>query len=152
MVELLARLPVGQDWVDFRIAIAQDKGNRRHVLAGQVFAGPILQGEHDWSEGFARIGQPILVPQGAFLIGVALEEPRRLKPFQPLRQKVPGDAKPLLKAVKAAFAQEAFPENQQGPAIPDHAHGPCNRAGGVFHIMPFHDAWITWIDKVLKWN
>src|SRR5215212_7968291 len=100
---------------------------RPPAFVDHVRVTPMHERHHDWIEIESFLGENILMPFGRLLIGNAAQHALADQFLQPFGKQMPGNSKCRLKSLEAPRAQEAFPQDQKGPAVANYPNGTGKR-------------------------
>src|SRR5215472_13861859 len=103
---------------------------RRALGSGQVLIAPAERGEDDVVEVAAAVGEAVLVPVGPLVVDRAVEHAGLDQALEAAGQEVAGDAQVSRQLREPAHAEERLAQDQEGPAVADHRHGPFDGVGG----------------------
>ena len=93
------------------------------AFVDHVSVAPMHKRHHDWIEIESLLGQNIFMPLRRFLIGNTAQHALPDQLLQPFGEQMACDSERGLKSLEPARAQEAFAQDQEGPAVADHADG-----------------------------
>jgi hypothetical protein len=120
----------GQHGIELMTAGQVLMKQRTTGFSGSVDIAPVHDAHHHRVQIAPLLGQPVFVPDRPVTIRHFLQHPGLNQLAQPIRQDVAGDTKPRLEIIEPANAQEAIPQDQQGPPIADDRNG--SRYGASF--------------------
>ena len=112
--------------------------HHRRPVRVQVTVAPLHQRDHHRPEVDPLLGEPVLVPWRALLVGAPLEDPLLDQPLQPRLQHVPRDPEVPLEVVEAANAEEGVADDQERPALADDLERSRDRADLVLVAAAEH--------------
>src|SRR6476469_3214379 len=143
--------------VDRAVGAAYPAEHAGALGAGQVLVTPLLQRAEDHLEFLAGRGEPVREtgPGAGLAVRLTGHDAVLDQGGQPVGQDVGGHTEPVAELGEPGRAQEGLAQDQEGPALPDHAQGPRDRARlrRVLRHAPSIPRWVGFLDPaMLGWK
>ena len=113
--------------IEHLAALAMLVQQRPPALVDHMGVAPMHDRHHDRIEVEALLGEDVFVALRRFLIGDAAQDAVPDQLLQPFGEQMAGDAERRLEPFKPPRAQKTFAQDQQVPAVADHADRPGHR-------------------------